>query len=639
MDDLEDGELPSSPEVEEPEGGKDDDVVGEPSAHPTYVPLPRPEASTSSTTRPRSATNSSMLANAGDLDGRDRDAGFRSGAAVQALPAASGASHLSSGEEEDSTDSDDTDSDAAGVGGGVRSGKKKRRKLPPPPRPMRQGGSGRSSQDHGHAFSAMAKDFQDQRRRNAGGANNVWGSILQEDALNSDLSSIGVGRKSLKDLASDRGAETYDYTIKAEQDKALEEAEKAKAKVDLDDDLEKYWNKEGAENDDAGDELAAVNSSGANAADGMETECAVAANDSSSATSRQDHDAIRAGVKRSVKDRLGSRKHGGKKDSHHLEEFENLSIPQPGVPREIPDISRDFLQSLTRNETAAAKKSNEKRKDDEEDEEGCVSDDDVTDSDDVDDVTVLGEELANRLCEPKTELIVGVVELVGPEVALELFRKVRHIESEGGMMIKNNARRRTPGGVFLHLLREMGSNPNDSRVEGQAVKAFFAQTNQQQQQQQNRRNHRGPRWQQSRPPNSSDDFMGELEQFKKLNKKEKDKQAKVQARKAKKAAASSRDCEMEGEEDLKPLPDILSCISKQMVRDGRNSTDDASTSGSGANRASSRRSGVNAFEEEASTPTTAPPPDAPPNSVERSVSAYDDDFLSTNADTEDIELF
>lgn len=32
-------------------------------------------------------------------------------------------------------------------------------------------------------------------------------------------------------------------------------------------------------------------------------------------------------------------------------------------------------------------------------------------------------------------------------------------------------------------------------------------------------------------------------------------------------------------------------------------------------------------------------PNAPPNSVGRTLSSYDDDFLSTEADTEDIELF
>ena len=49
-------------------------------------------------------------------------------------------------------------------------------------------------------------------------------SILQEDALNSEMvASLGVGRKSLKELDSDRGAETYDYSLAAEV-KAKEEA-------------------------------------------------------------------------------------------------------------------------------------------------------------------------------------------------------------------------------------------------------------------------------------------------------------------------------------------------------------------------------------------------------------------------------
>ncbi len=39
------------------------------------------------------------------------------------------------------------------------------------------------------------------------------------------------------------------------------------------------------------------------------------------------------------------------------------------------------------------------------------------------------------------------------------------MEMEGGMMIKNGARRRTPGGVYLHLLRGL----KDPRVDVKAV--------------------------------------------------------------------------------------------------------------------------------------------------------------------------
>ena len=44
-------------------------------------------------------------------------------------------------------------------------------------------------------------------KRKGGGMNNVWGSILREDVLTSDLTSISVCMKSVKDLHSDRGAE------------------------------------------------------------------------------------------------------------------------------------------------------------------------------------------------------------------------------------------------------------------------------------------------------------------------------------------------------------------------------------------------------------------------------------------------
>ena len=531
MDDLEDGELPSSPEVK----GDDSDPETAP-----YTPLIRPDVSTAP--RPRSATNSSMVAHAGDLDTRDRDEsqfrpGFRLG--ERSMSAAAARPATSSSDQSGSSASDsDSDGDLSQVGSRF-SAKKKKAKLCRPCAP--------SSQDHGQTFSAMARQYQSNRKM---GSNNVWGSILQEDALNSELKSIGVGQKSLKTLDSDRGAETYDYTLAAEQAKAAESAEAKDQKKNLDNDLKQYWD--------------------------METE---------NPDEDRRQDAIRAGKKRSVKDRIGKRK----EEDHH---FDNLSIPQPGVSREIPDLSSEFLESLK--VTAV---------DDGEEEDGCVSDDDPSES-----RLLLGEELANRLCEPKTELMVGVVDLIGVDVALELFQKTRHIESGGGMMIKNNARRRTPGGVFLHLLREMGSDPNEKRVDGDKVKTFFAQSNQVVDKR--RKRHRRPK---------SADFMGELEQFKKFSQKKKSKEP-------------SRDCEMSeeplGDGDLKPLPDILTCITKQIAQDSA----EVPTTSSNKSSSKAKNKDLDAFDE----------PEAPPNSVERperSISAYEDEFLSTGVETEDIELF
>ena len=113
-------------------------------------------------------------------------------------------------------------------------------------------------------------------------------------------------------------------------------------------------------------------------------------------------------------------------------------------------------------------------------EEGSLSDDEEEGEISPKSHTLLGEELANRLYEPKMDLMIGVVDVVGMDIALDLFQKTRHIESGGGMMIMNNERRRTPGGVYLHLLRQMSSNPNTSEDTSAKIKAFFAQSNQHQ---------------------------------------------------------------------------------------------------------------------------------------------------------------
>ena len=67
-------------------------------------------------------------------------------------------------------------------------------------------------------------------------------------------------------------------------------------------------------------------------------------------------------------------------------------------------------------------------------------------------------------------------------------------------------------------------------------------------------------------------------------------------------------------EELKPLPDILSCITQRRLTSEQQ-------------------------EHNSALPDTFAEPDAPPNSVERTVNSYDDDFLNTECETEDIELF
>ncbi|XP_005801264.1 phosphorylated adapter RNA export protein [Xiphophorus maculatus] len=75
--------------------------------------------------------------------------------------------------------------------------------------------------------------------------------------------------------------------------------------------------------------------------------------------------------------------------------------------------------------------------------------------DDPDDKVV--EEIAYRLQEPKKELIERVVRVVGKKKAIELLGETATLEENGGMYTMDGSRRRTPGGVFLNLLKNMPS--------------------------------------------------------------------------------------------------------------------------------------------------------------------------------------
>merc|ERR1719447_1244935 len=84
-----------------------------------------------------------------------------------------------------------------------------------------------------------------QAERTAKKKNNVWGSIIEEQTLNSSLSGFGVNR-SQKDFASDRGAEAYDF-IKVQEEKARErekKREEMKKEGRLDKEIEDYWGRE-----------------------------------------------------------------------------------------------------------------------------------------------------------------------------------------------------------------------------------------------------------------------------------------------------------------------------------------------------------------------------------------------------------
>ena len=410
----------------------------------------------------------------------------------------------------------------------------------------------------GNTFKAMAKAFQEDRENKGLNKkkkkNNVWGSFIQEESLNTEMSgALGVGR-SLRDLDSDRGAETYDYTLIAKEReeerkkerKKIKEGNRNKESNTLDDEMDSYWN---------------------NKSDNQTVE-----SDNEKEEEMDDKDIVkddeeRRGVKRSVKERLGEKR-------VRMDRYKDEVLPAPGEPRQIPDIALDSLVEGT-------------------DEE-------------------FGQELADRLHEEKEDMIISLVKIIGRKVALEFFKETQKVESKGGMVINNGARRRTAGGVMFYLMKQT----EDEAIKGK-VKQFFHETQ--------KNDHR--RKIAVANKRKKKNFEKEMEDFlqarRELEEKHKEKENAMDDD-GEKDRVVSDEHHSEEETELAPLPDILSVIANSL--DGKKSSN--ATSKPSVTRVSS-------FKE----------PDAPPNSVERaeaerSLLDYDDDdFLTSTTETEDLELF
>jgi len=398
----------------------------------------------------------------------------------------------------------------------------------------------------GDTFKKMAAAYQMQRDAqglNKKRRNNIWGSFIQEETLNAEMTgSLGVG-VNLKDLNSDRGAETYDYTQiikeKQEEERRRKLAEKDSKGSKLDDEMDSYWNnKDEMENDEAEDKESDLKEDIAD--NGVQDE-------------------QKRGTKRSVRDRLGDKK-------VRLDRYRNEVLPPPGAPRQIPDIAEESVVEGT-------------------DEE-------------------FGAEIASRLQEEKVEMIVDLVKILGRRKVWEFFQETQKVEAKGGMMINNGARRRTAGGVLMHLLR----TAQDTETADKA-KEFFRES--QKNEQKRRMLHAKSK--------KKKKFEEEMKEFL-------DRKREIAEERSKEGDVMEEDVKEE-EEELKPLPNILSMIASSLNKDSSEQQSEKSR----VTEASANR--VASFKE----------PDAPPNSVERIernlIDYEDDDFLSTNNDTEDIELF
>ncbi|NXR20380.1 PHAX protein, partial [Cinclus mexicanus] len=84
----------------------------------------------------------------------------------------------------------------------------------------------------------------------------------------------------------------------------------------------------------------------------------------------------------------------------------------------------------------------------------------------------VADEIAYRLCEPKKDLIARVVKIIGKRKAIELLMETAEVEQNGGLFIVNGTRRRTPGGVYLNLLK------NTPSIKEEQIKEIFYLENQ-----------------------------------------------------------------------------------------------------------------------------------------------------------------
>uniref|UniRef100_T1DM11 Phosphorylated adapter RNA export protein n=1 Tax=Crotalus horridus TaxID=35024 RepID=T1DM11_CROHD len=84
----------------------------------------------------------------------------------------------------------------------------------------------------------------------------------------------------------------------------------------------------------------------------------------------------------------------------------------------------------------------------------------------------VADEIAYRLHEPKKDLIARVVKIIGKKKSIELLMETTEVEQNGGLLIMDGSRRRTPGGVYINLLK------NTPCITSEQIKEIFYIENQ-----------------------------------------------------------------------------------------------------------------------------------------------------------------
>lgn len=78
----------------------------------------------------------------------------------------------------------------------------------------------------------------------------------------------------------------------------------------------------------------------------------------------------------------------------------------------------------------------------------------------------LAIEISSALKEPRVDLILSAISVLGEPMVKRIFAQTLDVETAGGIMLSNMSRRRTPGGVFFHLIK---SDKNISKSQSNKI--------------------------------------------------------------------------------------------------------------------------------------------------------------------------
>ncbi|XP_037956293.1 phosphorylated adapter RNA export protein-like [Teleopsis dalmanni] len=73
-------------------------------------------------------------------------------------------------------------------------------------------------------------------------------------------------------------------------------------------------------------------------------------------------------------------------------------------------------------------------------------------------------EIAQKLRTTNTDIISSTILLLGQDTILEVYNKTRLIERNGGQLVKDKSRRRTPAGTFCKLLKTVPMSTVDFNI-------------------------------------------------------------------------------------------------------------------------------------------------------------------------------